>query len=198
MKTKTTLIWWVGWGLWVAMFTIVGYKNLDPDFGWHVRAGEYVMQKGIAKTDPFSYTMPSYPFIDHEWLTNVVMYLVTEHYGYGALAVIFGLLAGGLWLLLVPKRGVLLALIPVLMGAGAWLVRAGVRPQILDWLFLAGLLRLVWQEKVWKKWRWWVVPGFGLWANLHGGYAIGPAVLGVIIVLKAWEKKQADRTDVAI
>src|SRR3990172_11624222 len=57
----------------VIVFWIRGIMLLDPDFGWHLRMVELILQNGISKTDPFSYTMPSYPFVDHEWLTNVVM-----------------------------------------------------------------------------------------------------------------------------
>ena len=48
-----------------------GTFMLDPDFGWHLRMGQIILQTGIPATDPFSYTMQSYPFVDHEWLTNI-------------------------------------------------------------------------------------------------------------------------------
>jgi hypothetical protein len=54
-------------------FFINGVLSLDPDFGWHLTSGNLTIVRGIAKTDPFSYTMPSFLFVDHEWLTNVLI-----------------------------------------------------------------------------------------------------------------------------
>ena len=196
VKLKTSGLWWAGMVFWVGMFIFVGWKNLDPDFGWHVRVGDYIYREGIPKTDPFTYSMPSYPFIDHEWLTNVLMSRILELWGYAAEAAVFGILAGVLYWLVFPGKKTGYALVPVLMGAGAWLSRGGVRPQILDWIFLAGLLKLVWKDETWIKWRWGVLPLFALWANLHGGFAIGPVVLAVILVLKAWEKRNLDKADI--
>src|SRR3989337_506611 len=53
---------------WVLLF-INGLHQLDPDFGWHVTMGRLISENGIPKTDPFSYTMTSFPFVDHEWKT---------------------------------------------------------------------------------------------------------------------------------
>lgn len=180
------------------MFSFVGYKNLDPDFGWHIGVGKYIRQQGIPQTDPFSYTMPSYPFIDHEWMTNVAMSWIWENWGYSFEVVVFGLLAGVLFLLLVPKTKVYYGLVPFLLGAGALLTRGGVRPQVLDWIFLAGLLRLLWAEKIWKRWRWVVIPMFGIWANLHGGFALGPVLLGLILIVKFLEERKIDRADILV
>jgi len=195
MKLKLSYIWMGFLVLWVGIFVFIGWHNLDPDFGWHVQMGNYIARYGIPKTDPFSYTMPSYAFIDHEWLTNRLMAEILNNWGYMAEAVIFGLLAGGLFWLLVPKGKQIWAIVPLLFAAGVWVCRGGVRPQILDWIFLAGLLRLVWNEEIWKKWRWGVVPMFGLWANLHGGFAIGPVVLLAILVFKNLEIKKVKKTN---
>src|SRR6266480_3296272 len=74
------------------LFFFRGLFLLDPDFGWHVRMGQVILQSGIPRTDPFSYTMPSYPFVDHEWLTNIVIAFLYSHVGMYGLAIIFSLL----------------------------------------------------------------------------------------------------------
>jgi hypothetical protein len=34
-----------------------GIIYLDPDFGWHLQAGEMILHSGFPQNDPFSYTM---------------------------------------------------------------------------------------------------------------------------------------------
>ena len=66
---------------------------MDPDFGWHIKTGELILKTGIPQTDLFSYTMPSYPFVDHEWLTNILLFLGFEKLGWVYLVIIFNLFA---------------------------------------------------------------------------------------------------------
>src|SRR3989344_8844483 len=66
---------------------------LDPDFGWSLRLGELILKSGIPNKDPFSYTMPSYPYVDYEWLTHVTMAKLYSLSGYTGLALIFTLFA---------------------------------------------------------------------------------------------------------
>ena len=61
----------------------------DPDFGWHVRTGELILQEGVPQQDWYSYTMPDFHWIDHEWLTDVLMYKVYSIYGFYFLLLVF-------------------------------------------------------------------------------------------------------------
>lgn len=70
------------WG----MFLAIGVFRLDPDFGWHVKMGEYIEKYGIPVKDPFTYTMPNFDFVDHEWLTNVLMWEGYRRVGRAGLA----------------------------------------------------------------------------------------------------------------
>lgn len=181
-------VWWVAiWGIFFGM----GIKNLDPDFGWHIRTGKWIMdQKRVPTTDPFSYTMPTYPFVDHEWLTNLGMYLGYQRFGYNFLAGIFATLATvTLW---VAGMGGLRfwTLLPIGFGLEALMNRSGVRPQIEDWLLL--MILIVWfdKRKFWLKTMWLFPILMVVWVNLHGGFALG-IILGGLIMFLAWiqEKK---------
>jgi hypothetical protein len=65
----------------------------DHDFGWHIRMGQLILAKGIPATDPFSYTMPSYPFVDHEWLADILLVQLYPIIGYPGLGVIYTFIA---------------------------------------------------------------------------------------------------------
>src|SRR6266567_1888962 len=82
-----------------AFFILRGIVVQDPDFGWHIRAGEYILHYGIPYTDPFSYSMPSYPFVDHEWLTNILLERIFTLWGIVPLLILSSTLAVGSLLL---------------------------------------------------------------------------------------------------
>ena len=65
--------------IFLALF-IKGLFLLDPDFGFHIRGGQIINLTGVPKLDPFSYTMPSFPVIDHEWLTDLTFYKLFNFY----------------------------------------------------------------------------------------------------------------------
>src|SRR3989344_2129018 len=60
------------------------FNSLDPDFGWHVRTGQLILERGIPHQDWYTFTMPSFAWIDHEWLFNVFMYRPTSFWAFMA------------------------------------------------------------------------------------------------------------------
>lgn len=169
----------------------VSVTSLDPDFGWHIRLGQYILQHGIPHTDPFSYTMPSYPFVDHEWLTNIFLWLGYKTIGMLGLACIFSGIAVLSLILsarLIPKVGKQYAA-PFLFLSGVYLTSfVGVRPQLLDWLFFVVLLSLF-QAKKYA-----ILPILlFVWANLHGGFIIGVVVTILYIGVGCFEEKRIKR-----
>src|SRR3990170_8609228 len=75
------------------VFVLKGYVFLDPDFGWRIRAGEMYFSQGIPQKDPFSYTMPSFPWVDHAFSQSAFYYLVFSNIGYLGLSVIVSFFA---------------------------------------------------------------------------------------------------------
>src|SRR5260370_16441965 len=52
-----------------------GLRSLlsDGDTGWHIRAGELILQAGcVPVADPFSFSRPQQPWFAWEWLADVV------------------------------------------------------------------------------------------------------------------------------
>lgn len=171
--------------LWVIFF-VKGVWMLDPDLGWHIRMGETIVKSGIPLTDPFSYTMPSFPAVGNEWLNNVIEYFIFENWGKTGLAVVWAGLAVGA----IAMAGG--SAVPTLLAIGSLVGLGGVRAQVVDWMML--MLTL----KIWQRWRWVIPALFGVWANLHGAFGLGPAVLGILIVVKIWQEKRVDWGDVGI
>lgn len=179
--------WWVvSWVLLWVVFFVKGVWMLDPDFGQHLRTGELILKSGLPITDPFSYTMPNWKYIDHAWLSDVLIWLGYKAGGMGFLAAVYAVMAVGA-LGLVAGRG-RWGMVTMILGAAVLIGRAGVRQQVEDWLMIAVILRLL-EEKEWQKWKWIVPMVMGLWVNLHSGAAMGLAILGVGVIGMVGDKK---------
>ena len=173
----------------VAAF-IRGVIFLDPDFGWHLQTGELILQKGIPLTDPFSYTMPFYHFIDHEWLSDILIAIGYKSIGIYGLALIFALIFVLALFFIVPKQFKNYAALPLALCGGLMLGFVGIRIQMITWLFLALLLRVIFDENLWKKWKLVIPLLFIFWANLHGGFAIGILLLFLVFIFKSIQNRK--------
>jgi len=167
--------------LFFGLLVWVGITRLDPDFGWHIKTGEYTAVSGVDRTDRFTYTLADFAWVDHEWALNIGMYKMWQKWGMPGEAVAFavvGILALGVMVWAGGKKWMMMS---AMLTMAIWLPRAGVRPQILDWLFL-GLI-------IWGKKKWWWPILFLIWVNMHGGFAIG---IGVGLVLVVFGRKVKD------
>lgn len=182
----------------VMLFSIRGMVFLDPDFGWHLRLGQIFTATGIPKHDPFAYTMPSYPFIDHEWLSEVVIAFLYPIIGYVGLAVVFAavaVLAVGMLSLRTNNK----IIIPLFVLASTIVIStSGVRPQVISWLFIAILYIALANEAIWRRWKLTVPFLFLLWANMHGAFASGILLLGLWTIVGMFEKKKLKIGDLAV
>lgn len=168
------------------MFGVLFIKSaafLDPDFGWHYKNGERIIHSGIPKTDLYSYTMPSYPAIDHSWLLDVLIYWGQNTIGQYGLAFVFTSIIILAIILSVPKNLQNFSIFPLILSIPVLIGRAGVRTQIFDWLLLALLIKLLKYKKI--------LPLFFLiWANLHGGFLIGFAVFAIYVFCEFIQDKR--------
>ena len=57
----------------------------DPDFWWHLRIGQWMLQHGLPRTDIFTYTVADHTWTDHEYLTEIAVALIQ---GWGGLLAI--------------------------------------------------------------------------------------------------------------
>ena len=45
------------------------------DFWWHLKTGSLILSReAVPRVDPFSFTAVEAPWVDHEWLSQVLMY----------------------------------------------------------------------------------------------------------------------------
>ena len=163
---------------------------LDPDFGWHLRLGELIINHGIPFKDPFSYTMPSYNSIDHEWLSNVLLSIGYKTIGIYGLALVSALIFVLTLFIAIPKKFKDYSYLPLALAGSLMLGFVGIRTQIITWFFLSIILKVIFDESLWKKWKFFLPLIFIPWVNLHGGFAVGVVVLFLVFLFKSFQNRR--------
>ncbi|HKG14739.1 MAG TPA: hypothetical protein VKB12_15540 [Pyrinomonadaceae bacterium] len=146
----------------------------DPDFWFHLETGRIILeQKTIPHADVLSFTNPGREWVTHEWLSEAVTFLTYRAGGYGALAILFGLLVTLSYAVALARSGgaTLTTIGATALGALAGLPTWGVRLQVFT-LLLSSVYLYVLLERKTKLYPW-LVPVMALWANLHAGFAVG-------------------------
>src|ERR1051325_1371340 len=65
-----------------AVLYIHNFSMTDPDFGWHLRAGEWILSNHtVPFTDPFSIYGAGKPWYDYSWLFDIFFALVYRAFG---------------------------------------------------------------------------------------------------------------------
>ncbi len=157
----------------------------DPDYFWHLKTGEYIVaHAGLPAGDIFSFTRAGQPWVLHEWLFEVLLYLVFAACGAGGVKVLTAALAtGALALAFTVARRIGGSLqgtwIPVALGALAMAGSVSPRPQLLTYMcficFLAVLLRFKYAGATRALFA---LPFLMVvWVNGHAGYAAGILLL---------------------
>jgi hypothetical protein len=167
---------------------------IDPDLWWHLRTGQDIfLTKAIPHTDIYSFTKAGSEWITHEWLSEVAIYGIYRVAGWAGLISIFsGLITLALYITYRRCEGrPYVAAIAVLLAAASSSPLFGIRPQMISFLFASIYLALLGRFARDGRSRalWWLVPMMLLWVNLHAGYAIGLALIGLYAISVALDGK---------
>jgi hypothetical protein len=173
---------------------------IDPDVWWHIRAGETVLNTGaVPHNDSWSLTAFGQPWTSQDWLSNVLMALLFRlgPWGETLLSLFAALLAVAAFAILwnaCRLRRTELGWLSRVVWFSAALVLAGpilgVRVQVLDLLFAAIVIWLLWRfladrRRVWPAL---LVPTALLWVNLHAGFPLLFLFGGAILVGEAGDR----------
>ena len=157
------------------------------DFWWHLATGRLILERhSLPRQDPYSFTAEGTPWVDHEWLFQVLAYLGMTAAGPQTLVLLkvaAVLLVGLLAASHLAREGhgpagMALLLLPTFLGAA---FRLDVRPELCTLVLVPLGLYLVLRSRDGGSLR----PLFGvpalvaLGANLHVGILLLPAILGL-------------------
>lgn len=157
------------------------------DFGWHLKAGEYIWTtKSIPTHDIFSYIAEGRRWVDSHWLFQLVLYGV--HVAGGIPGVVFlrvALVVATFALLLsinYRREYLAVSLLICLLALFTAHQRFMIRPELVSLLFLAAFFRLA--ELFSERPRLCLVLlplSQAVWANMHGLHALGVVFLGLYL-----------------
>ena len=184
----------------------------DTDFWWNLATGRYVAQhQELPVPDPFSYTSnrgeESYPGerrvrnfnLTHEWLAQLVWYGVWAAGGFAAVVMLKSALltffcAAAGWLAWRRSGSLVAGVAAALAGVPFLLLFAADRPALLTFALVALYTLLLERYREGGSVRLlYALPLVQLvWANAHGGFFMGFAVLGAYAA-GAWRSPQERR-----
>jgi hypothetical protein len=180
-QTRRVFVIVLGLGL----FTMAARSATDPDLWWHLRTGQLIVQThAVFHTDPYSFTRFGQPWVDHEWLAQVLMSSFYRLTGWGGLIAGFAAVIATAFMVVFwrcPGRPYV-AGVTTLLGAFASAPSWGVRPQMLTLLLASVLLLILERSYERPTLLWWTPALMLLWVNLHAGYALGIALMGLFLI----------------
>ncbi len=162
----------------------------EPDFGWHLRTGLDLLWQGgtLPALDPYSHTMPDWPWVEHAWLTDLIVGAFYQMFGALGVILFFGAVTAGAWLVasLSAPCNRTARLLACALSLWVALPYLGARTQMVTLLGLAVVLVIL-QRSLNEGTRllWLLPPLFLLWANLHGGFTAGLFLLGLVVACSA-------------
>jgi hypothetical protein len=169
----------------LGLFTMAARNVTDPDVWWHLRTGQLIVQRhAVFHADPYSFTRFGQPWVDHEWLSQILVFGVYRLAGWGGLIVGFGAVIAAAFFVVFwrcPGRPYVAGVI-TLLGAFASAPSWGVRPQMLTLLLASVLLLILERSYERPKLLWWTPALILLWVNLHAGFALGIALIVLFLV----------------
>ena len=178
----------------------------DLDLWLHLKMGEYIVAHGyVPDRDVLSCTIAGKPWINHEWLFQVIVYLIFSHQGaQGLISMQAAIVLATLLILLFlgyqreRQLGVIFTLLLVTL---VYQLRFTTRPDLFSLFFFAGYIYVlaIHLNKRWALYAVFIIQA--LWSNFHGFFFLGPFIILVGIISESlkrhaklpWEWSQGGR-----
>ena len=169
-----------------AAFAIaVSLPGGDPDTYWHLASGKWMVEHGqLLRADVFSSTVNGAPYSVGEWLGELAIYGSYVLGGWAGIALLRAMLiaVGAFFITRVALRAapapfaLAITALALALSEITWTDR----PQLFTFALFPLLLELLMAARAGRTRLLLVVPPLILlWTNLHGGYALGLALVAI-------------------
>ncbi len=152
----------------------------DSDTWWHLSTGDWILNhRAVPHTDPFSWSFLGRPWTAHEWLSEILLSRAFALAGWPGVMLLTAL-ASGLTVFLLAREaarsltGLSLALL-VLGGAALFGPHLLARPHMLVAPVMVVWFAALSHHDGTPPWR--LLPLITLWANMHGSFIAGIALI---------------------
>jgi hypothetical protein len=163
----------------VAIFWMNRVFLFDPDTYWHIGIGRWILlERTFPRHEIFSHTAAGQPWVNMEWLAQIMLALTYDWLGWGGLILLCGLLIALTFFLLYALLARELHATVALGAATISLLFASIqfsaRPHLLTFpIIVVWTACLARASEESRRPSLWLLPLMVLWANLHGGFTLG-------------------------
>ncbi|MGL5097709.1 MAG: hypothetical protein ACRDD1_19145, partial [Planctomycetia bacterium] len=164
-------------------FLIGCFPEADYDIWWHLRTGELIPEKGVPRTDWYSFTSPDRPWIDVHWGFQRLVAAVHSRWGFEGLTVLKAATAVVVLAIALtayrrewPAFAQLLGWIPAFLLVSS---RLYIRPEIFTLVYTAGFLSILLNAERRPAFLWLLPVLQVFWSNTQGLFVFGPILMGM-------------------
>jgi hypothetical protein len=170
------------------------------DLAYHVRVGELSLSsRDVVRTDPFTFTHGGEPWLNQQWLAQVLFGWAHRVLGWVGVALIYAAATGTGFALLyahcrrrgaIPRTAAVLALLGFIVATGP-----APRPQALAVPLFTGTAYLLARRDRWT----WLVPVLAVcWANVHGSFVLATLLVAFSLGDDLVSRRSASRSIVLL
>ena len=195
---------WFGAGLFL-LFVIGGNRALqDADTYWQAAIGQWIIDHRAWPTvDVYSFTRAGAPWISSSWLAQVLFAASYSGAGWAGPVILaafgtasaFALLVHALCRCFAAIHAVIVAMAAAVLSAHHFLARPHLLalPVMVAWVI--GLVNACDERRAPS---FWLLPLIALWANLHGGFVLGLALIAPFALDALWNAGPSRRVALAM
>jgi hypothetical protein len=186
-------------GVVIPVMVVAGTRLPMIDLAYHLRAGDIMFDThALLRTDVFSAVAYGKPWLNQQWLAQLVLataFRLGGWFGLVALRALLGALVLSFVFLACRAAGAATKRAAWLTLGTGFLLLAGfmLRPQLLGMVCFAVTAWLVARRRTHPEGVWIVIPITILWANLHGSFFLAPLLLGLAWVEDRWVRGRGAR-----
>jgi len=152
---------------------------VDSDIWCHFKTGEYIVKNlNVPQVDIFSYTLENRAWIDHEWLSQVLFYVIFAKFSWLGINILKAIVISScflipLFFIIFKYKKFIYAILFILLSVLAFGYRSFARPEIFSYLLLCLFFYMLEDER-----KIHMLPLLQvLWVNLHGYFILGPILI---------------------
>ncbi|MDE2028526.1 MAG: hypothetical protein KGJ11_08295, partial [Candidatus Omnitrophica bacterium] len=179
---------WIAIGMLFCLVTFTSSLEVrDLDLWLHLRMGWWISQHGfVPNHDVLSCTIAGKPWVNHEWLFQVLVYHVQKAFGFNGLISMQSMVVALTFLILLflgyTRERQWFSVVALLMVLMVYQTRFTIRPDMFSLLFFVLYIYIL-ALHINKRWALYALILLQiLWANMHGFFFFGPLLVMVAIV----------------
>jgi hypothetical protein len=163
----------------------------DAGIGWHIRNGQQMLAThSVTRVDSFSSSKSGQPWYAWEWLSDLAIAQIHSSLGLNGVVFFTALVIATSFALLfrltLSRGGSLpVTVVFVVLAVCASAIHLFARPHVLSWLFTVIWFQILDSSETapaGNRRLFWLPLLMVLWVNVHGGFLLGLALLGLYLL----------------